>query len=252
MSPRIVGALALVASLLTVAVAAAESDVPAPTPIPAVAAAPAAAAAPTWLAPPAPAPSVGKADSPRSSWRSIAVLLLVGVVGGGAYYIKRKKRTQIPVPEEARLRVVESVRVSPRAQVVLTSVNGRLLLLGVTDRSVRRIAWVGRGAERPRTTLAQELARDEESVPTRAQPVVATTPPRPFQAMLNALRSSSLPPANEMPAVQIAEETRDIYESRTSAPPNVTLRSFDAIVGTGTPIEGQVANLRKRTPKRKT
>ncbi len=234
---------------------------------------PTSAAPPAWLAPPVAAPTapVGRPEAPPSPWRSILLLLAVGGIGGYAFYLRRRKQTRLVAPVASRLQVLETVRVSPRAQVVLTQVNGRLLLLGVTDQSVRRIAWAGRAEEAAKAPVSRrDFPHEPDEAPAaRAKP---TTPPRPFQAMIDALKGvrTSPPPPSDA-ALQIAEETRDTYERRapantnrlssapsrrpSSAPPaaSTALRSLDALVAaspTISQLEGQVSGLRRRAIKR--
>ncbi len=273
--------LALVTALLTTPFAAAATDptaTPPATATPAPIATPAPAtiqdatpAPPAWLAPPSPAPAaVGKPEAPRSSWRSILLLLAVGGIGGAAFYMRRRKQTRLVAPTTSRLQIVETVRVSPRAQVVLTQVNGRLLLLGVTDRSVHRIAWAGRVTDAPRgAAQRRDVNEFDDAAPTmRPKPAAS---PRPFQAMLDALKGArtSAPPPSDA-ALQIAAETTDTYERRSPANSNrlssvpattttttAALRSLEALVAavpaaaSVAPLEGQVSGLRRRAVKRK-
>jgi flagellar biogenesis protein FliO len=229
--------LALAAILLTVAPAASADPAPAPS----------------WLAPALPAPSVGQPDAPRGGWRSLLAIVAVGVLGGAAYYMKRKRRALAGGGDAPRLSIVEAVRVGPKGQIVLANVQGRLLLLGVTDSAIRRIAWCGRAPER----APKETEHDRDRVTGRARapgpprgPPTSPPPPsragdkhplravgsvRPFQSMLEALRNA------DDPLVRAADETQDVVERRTRPP----LRSIEQIVK---PLEGQVSGLKTRRP----
>jgi flagellar biogenesis protein FliO len=232
---------------------------------------------PAWLAPPVPPSApVGRQEAPKSSWRSILLLLVVGGIGGYAFYLRRRRHGALAVPTSTRLQVLETVRVSPRAQVVLTQVNGRLLLLGVSDRSVRRIAWMGRAPEAAKVPASRSNVHDDvDDAPTmRPKP----GPHRPFGAMIDALKGirTTAPPPPSNAALQIAEETTDTYERRSPAntnrlssvppyrpPPSASstppgesaaLRSLEALVAaspTISQLEGQVSGLRRRATKRK-
>ena len=111
----------------------------------AAAAAPKAAGkVPTWLAA-RPQPKVtatGKSAMP-SAGRMIGLLLVVGSLGGAALYLKR--RGKVDATREVgkqRLSVVSSTRIGPKAHAVVISVAGRQMLLGVTDSSVKRLAFI--------------------------------------------------------------------------------------------------------------
>ena len=200
-------------------------------------------------------------------------------MGGTAFYLRRKKQGALAVPAGSRLTIVETVRVSPRAQVVLTQVNGRLLLLGVTDRSVHRIAWAGRASFEPKHVSARAIVNEDvDDAPTMRPAAPAARAPsgpsRPFQGMLDALKrvSTNAPPPSNA-ALQIAEETVDTYERRSpansnrmsSVPPATTtaLRSLEALVASVpqapqlsqvsqvSQLEGQVSGLRRRAASKR-
>ena len=99
---------------------------------------------PSWLAArPAPrAAATGKSSVP-STGRMIGLLLVIGSLGGAAMYLKRRgqsdgKRAVTP----QRLSVLSSTRLGPKAHAVVISVAGRQMLLGVTDASVKRLAFI--------------------------------------------------------------------------------------------------------------
>jgi flagellar biogenesis protein FliO len=95
-----------------------------------------------WLAQAPPPVAVGAQRSGPSSWRIVALVVAMGALGGGAWYLKAR-RGKAPGPVQTpRLSVVSSVRVGPKAHLVLSSVGSRLILLGVSDASVRKLAWL--------------------------------------------------------------------------------------------------------------
>lgn len=108
----------------------------------------------------------------------MAVLVLA--LGGAALYLKRRNRAEqgkgkLP---RAGLTVLSSTRIGPKAHAVVIVVAGRQMLLGVTDASVKRLAFIDEIApeeEESERRMAREPAR-----PARAAQVThaATTPAR--------------------------------------------------------------------------
>jgi flagellar biogenesis protein FliO len=75
--------------------------------------------------------------------RMFGLLLVVGSLGGAALYLKRRGQGEnklAAVPK--RLSVLSSTRIGPKAHAVVISVAGRQMLLGVTDSSVKRLAFI--------------------------------------------------------------------------------------------------------------
>ncbi len=103
---------------------------------------------PAWLAPKS-GPKLSKpvAGGPSVGLgRSLGVLLLTSVLGGTALYL-RSKKNKVPKQRLAQLRVVASTKLGGRAQLVLAEVDGRKILLGVTDSSVRKLGWLEADAQ---------------------------------------------------------------------------------------------------------
>lgn len=222
-----VAALAAVVGILTPASSYAADDPQAPRP---------------WLAQqPAPGASAS-APGGGFGWRA---WLLLGVAAGGAalaIHLKRKRVLRLRSVmdgADARLRVVDTTRVGPKAQLVVAQVGERLLLLGVTERSVRRIAWLGRnalGAERAdapraatparrfaesfREALGQDDYEDDSYYERRAS-----------RALRDTARSTPL---------AIAAETRDVVEVSAAARRPAKVPSVFA------GLEGQVASIAAR------
>ncbi len=87
------------------------------------------------------APSEGTSGS--GAWKNaLMVLFFLGALGGAAWYVK-KKRIEIPgVRGGGSLRVLDTVRVGQQAYLVTAYVGGRVLLLGVSEAGIRRLAWL--------------------------------------------------------------------------------------------------------------
>jgi len=104
-------------------------------------------APPSWLATrpagkPAAGPATGQSGLP-STGRTLGMLLVVGSLGAAAIYLKRRNRgdaKRAALPQ--RLMVLSSTKIGPKAHAVVISVAGRQMLLGVTDASVKRLAFI--------------------------------------------------------------------------------------------------------------
>jgi flagellar biogenesis protein FliO len=120
------------------AVSAAET--PSPTPAPAGPAAPR-----SWLAQGSGATPEAATDESSGSRTGLtvgAVLLLLGLAAA-AIVMRYKRQNLSPLgPSESRLTVLSSSRVGPKAFAVTAHVNGRVLLLGVTDHTVTNLGWL--------------------------------------------------------------------------------------------------------------
>jgi flagellar biogenesis protein FliO len=89
--------------------------------------------------------AIAPAPEPSSPWRALGVLFVLGTLGGAAFVARKKRVTRPGLPESAtRVRVLSSARIGPKANAVVAEVGGRVLLLGVTDTSVARLAWLDR------------------------------------------------------------------------------------------------------------
>lgn len=100
-------------------------------------------AASAWLASrPAPKPATGKSALPGTG-RMVGLVLVLGTLAVAALYLKKRNRGEVKrVAAPKRLSVLSSTRIGPKAHAVVISVNGRQMLLGVTDASVERLAFV--------------------------------------------------------------------------------------------------------------
>jgi len=179
---------------------------------------------PAWLAPKSAAkPAKVVAAGPSVGLgRSLAVLFFVSVLGGSALYLRSKKR-QAPKARLAQLRVVSATKLGGRAQLVLAEVNGRQILLGVTDASVRKLGWMDAEpveeeelvpATRPRLVPAG-LDLGARSSRAAAEPAEAPVK-RSFRDLLaSAVGNLGHRPDDDSAALTLAAETQDTFTRST-------------------------------------
>jgi flagellar biogenesis protein FliO len=213
---------------------------------------------PAWLAPKS---ATKKPQKPLAAGptvglgRSLGVLLLVSILGGTALYLRHKKN-KAPKARLAQLRVVGSTKLGGRAQLVLAEVDGRKILLGVTDSSVRKLGW-----------LDSEQAHEDDLVPSarprlvaagvdlaaRAPRVAAEPAPAPPKRSFRDLLASAVGnvgyrPDEDSAALTLAAETEDTFTRSTPRTPEK--RSAEAPRRNGNPqmidLEGQAKGLLAR------
>jgi len=188
--------------------------------------------------------ATGRSSLP-SLGRMLGLLLVVGSLGGAALYLKRRgpadgKRVALP----KRLSVLSSTRIGPKAHAVVISVAGRQMLLGVTDSSVKRLAFI------------DELEDDEpehEREPTRQAAIqsavrsaalaVRAAAPEPSRAgsFSDILKTAfgKRAPAQPMDAASVlAAETQDTVGGKAVVANVSNVRMLD--------VEGQAQGLVRR------
>jgi flagellar biogenesis protein FliO len=170
----------------------------------------------------------------------IAGTVLLGL-GGAAMWLRQRRAKSSPLPDaEARLKVLATSRVGPKAYAVTASAGGRVMLLGVTDQQVSHLCWLD--APEPMQPelvpeLKDELPDDYPGSALRASARVSGIPgpPEPHWTMSEGsllrfqevLRDAALDPnGGDRPssaaltdaATILAEQTRDILSSVPPAP----------------------------------
>jgi flagellar biogenesis protein FliO len=131
---------------------------------------------------------------------------LLGLVGfaalGGGVLFWRKKRERVAATQQAglMLEVLASTRLGPKAQAVVARVGTKVVLLGVTDQNVQKLAWLD----------ARKLALPKAVEALPAPPPRATSPG--FAEVIRDVlgRAPAVRPAADA-AVIIAERTEDVY-----------------------------------------
>ncbi len=176
---RFVGTLALIVISLTGTAAVARSTQN--------------AAGRAWLRPDSQAqPNTSTAFSRGALGKSIA---LIAIMAGAGYFFWRKlhKKGELSLPNRPHVRVLSGTVVGPKARAVVAEVGGRFILLGVTEQSVRRLAWLD--------TL-DEVAREDDTRKSEPQPLVD----RPLVSG----------PSVKVPSATLTVQRRETHSSRFS------------------------------------
>lgn len=175
-------------------------------------------------------------------------IALVALIAGAAIWLKRK-RAQVagPVSEaNARVAVLSTSRLGPKAYAVSVTAGGRVMLLGVTDQSVSHLAWLDEPspeallqAAAPAPTLSNFEVPEPDDLPDDypGSALRNSTPPNAplansqdlarFQKLLQgAVEASPAGRAYEEPEVnaasQLAARTQDVLSSTAAALSGVT------------------------------
>lgn len=179
-----------------------------------------------WLAPSSTGDApLATSSAPGSSLFTLLGLLLVAGLGGGALWLQRRKKAASPAAQiESRLTLLSSTRVGPKAFAVSAEVNGRVLLLGVTDHTVTHLGWLD-PPELEATATAEE---DAPELPEAAEATDATDdlpddyPGSALRAAAAAAaqQSSLLPPASPLTSSQNLRRFQEVLRGAVPARPN--------------------------------
>jgi flagellar biogenesis protein FliO len=213
-----------------------------------------------WLRATKPAAAVlaAPAQEHASPWRALAVLLVLGSLCGGALVLRKKRMTQAVLPEAAtRVRVISSARIGPKANAVVAEVGGRVILLGVTDTSVARLAWLDRDVAQKAEPAVHAERRPERTPLLSREPVetaeadLLPPPERGVAARFSEVldRALGVKPAPEFRAnagvaALLAAGVDDVVQTRGTQRTTARMGSSPAVV-----VEEQVAGLRR--PRRR-
>ncbi|MEO8181218.1 MAG: flagellar biosynthetic protein FliO [Deltaproteobacteria bacterium] len=163
------------------------------------------------------APAFAPSSSSHSPVLSVLALLLVLGLGGGALWLQRRKAKASPLGAlESRLTLLSSTRVGPKAFAVSAEVNGRVLLLGVTDHQVTNLGWLD-----PPELEASDLAEAPE--PEAAVPETDELPDDyPGSALRAAALQASLHPSSTVhqPSLTSSHNLRRFQEVLRGALPS--------------------------------
>jgi flagellar biogenesis protein FliO len=148
----------------------------------------------SWLSPRKGFGALTTADGKSASNRGWGIGLFALACVGGAVLVFLKKKKVI-LRGSTELQVLTSTRIGPKSQLVIAEVDGRRILLGVTDGSIHRLAWLKR-----KKKVEAEVALEESA------PVVR---PAGFAAVLNDAFASFRKKEQPSAAMTLAAETED-------------------------------------------
>lgn len=99
-------------------------------------------------------------------------LFVVAIIGAaGVFWVRRSRKQGIPsLPQRNNhVRVLSGTVIGPKARIVVAEVRGRTILLGVTEQSVRKLAWIDddHSTDEARGPTSEAAATDEPHDTTR-------------------------------------------------------------------------------------
>lgn len=191
---------------------------------------------------------------------ALTALALLLALAGAAIWLRKRRAGLGPLPEaEARLKVLASSRVGPKAFAVTASVGGRVMLLGVTDHNVSHLGWLDPPPPAPATDpVTVEDIKDDDDLPDDY----------PGSALREAARASGIPPADgprwgtsEANLRRFQEVLRDAAKRHPGAEPDpvelsdpasvLADQTRDLLGDLPTPVEPRAASLRRKRNGRK-
>jgi len=185
--------------------------------------------------------------------RVLVVVVLSGIGGALIWRKSRKSRLKV-IPTKTHVRVVGGTLVGPKARAVVAEVGGRLILLGVTEQSVRKLAWLDNLAEvdtdgerDAEQRFPSAPAEPEQRRSTLSRPTELRRKPAPqrskFTEVLRDAVGIKPQPLNDS-ALILAENTQDRVHLSGS-------RAYERDDASLIDIEGQAAGLVSRLHKSK-
>ncbi len=118
----------------------------------------------TWLRQAPNRPAAASASSQLSLGKWAALALVVGLAGF-AVWKRRQTRLSSPIAAASQVRISGVTKLSPKAQLIVATVNGRSMLLGVTDASINRLMWLDGsdddGADDDQPSFGRDSSGDE-------------------------------------------------------------------------------------------
>lgn len=195
--------------------------------------------------------------TPNLGMVATALTLLVAL-GGAALWLRKRRAALGPLPEaEARLQVLASSRVGPKAFAVTATVGGRVMLLGVTDHNVSHLAWLDAPPPAPVAEPVSVEDLKDDDLPDDY----------PGSALREAARASGIPPADggrwgtsEANLRRFQEVLRDAAKRHPGAEPDpielsdpasvLADQTRDLLGDLPTPVEPRAASLRRKRNKK--
>ncbi len=188
--------------------------------------------------------------------KSLLVLAVLAAAGYFAWHRSRKGKPSVPT-KRTHVRVLSGTPIGPKARAVVAEVGGKLILLGVTEHSVRRLAWLepppdeasdplntgSELGERDHGGLAR-VSKADARLTERSSPGLKRTS-KFSEVLRDAVGVKAKRPVD--PAVALAESTLDRVALRRGPPES---RGEADYAGDYMKIEGQAAGLVARLNRR--
>jgi len=177
-------------------------------------------------------------------------------LGGAGYFLWRRSRKvtdTVPV-KHPHIRVLSGTPIGPKARAVVAEFGGRLILLGVTEHSVRRLAWLDSAIEEapehtkdvPTHPAGDAFRAPSGQAKTGTVTARTTTSTRHHTSKFSEVLRDAVgmkPKHMEDPALVLAESTHDRLTLQTS--------SLEALGESDyMDVEGQAAGLIARLNRR--
>jgi flagellar biogenesis protein FliO len=174
----------------------------------------------------------------------LGAVLVLGALGIASLYFKRRGKGETKrAVSPKRLSVVSSTRIGPKAHAVVISVAGRQMLLGVTDSSVKRLAFIDEIEEEERELEREPARRPVSQAALRGAAIaVRTVTAEPVKAGFSDLLKAAFGKREAAPAADaatiLAAETQDTVGGKPVAANPSNVRMLD--------VEGQAQGLLRR------
>ena len=176
----------------------------------------------------------------------VGLALVIGALGAATLYFKRRGKGLGKEPAvQKSLRVLSSTRIGPKAHAVVITVAGRQMLLGVTDSSVKRLAFIDELEDEAEESERSPARRAAAQTTSRAAAIAVRTVSTKdaakagsFADLLKTAFGKRTPAAGTDAASILAAETQDTVGGRPVAPKAANVRMID--------VEGQAQGLMRR------
>ena len=139
--------------------------------------------------------------SPSGARALLGLVAMAALAGGVMFWRKMRDRAVKTEQAGVMLEVLASTRLGPKAQAVVARVGKKVVLLGVTEHSVQKLAWLD----------GRKLTAPAAALPEPAAPVEPRPQAPGFAQVIRDVLGRTPPARPADAAVVLAEETRDVY-----------------------------------------
>ena len=160
------------------------------------------------------APAQPGEPTPDLGWTGPLGLVLLLAAAGSYVFVKRRRYQRVGFPSAIQL--VGSVRIGPNAHAVVTTVRGKVFVLGVTDQNVTTLATLDDASELAELALratsrpSADAESEQADCPDSVRESVMILGPRKFRDMLREALSrpevAAAPTARAPAALPVLED----------------------------------------------